>query len=842
MARLDASGGPFLEAWTVLVTSPVIWGSFLKVSLALVLVAAGVWIGVMAAGIIFSRVETGSDRNMAADLEAREHLRRGIELARQGLHDGAVAEFRKSISLSPENPDTHYHMGRSLLNLAIRGRAPLQEAVTALEEALRIDPFRDYVRIQLAEVYCLRRPNHFDPNKATALFEELLDRHPSRYEVRLRYAACLMNSEIRVSRRADPSRVLQDSAWTLDLVRFHVEKAIDQAPVDSEDALTARSLLADVLFRGGEFEQARGIFRYLIGEFGERGLDMELAWSTIGHAYYREEKYLEAVEPLRKAVDVSPTLARKWDLKLAYDKLGGYPADLPAFYRFPQREEKPPPSGPPDLAFSDIAGSLRINRYAGAGPTGWADYNGDGRFDLLACGCDTFCNLYRAEGKGFVDATIEAKLTRLEPGFASVWADYDNDGDYDFYIARNGWNGPAPNSLLRNNGDGTFTDVAGAAGVDDGGSSFNATWLDYDRDGWLDLLISNGVYLDGSTNQLFRNEGDGSFSNVTARAGLSEDPFAGTIGIAVGDYDDDGWLDIFYHGRLKPNRLYRNNRDGTFVDVTGQARVGGPGRENGYIAFFADFDSDGDLDIFTGCLAKWEEVLAGYAPGYREGPQDDIPRLYRNNGDGTFDDVSIEMGFHYPLGIMAGGVADVDNDGYLDIYLGTGSPDMRRLEPNIFYHNRGGLGFEDMTRHAGLGGLGKGHGITFLDWDGDGDLEIYAEYGGFFHGDFWENAFYLNEKGNRNNWLSIRLEQLDLNRDAVGGRVTVRAGKLSQTQHVLAGSGFGSTDPPILHFGLGKLKKVDRVEIVWPDGTRQSLDSLPVNRASIIRKPELPAR
>jgi hypothetical protein len=391
---------------------------------------------------------------------------------------------------------------------------------------------------------------------------------------------------------------------------------------------------------------------------------------------------------------------------------------------------------------------------------------------------------------------------------------------------------------MRNNGDGTFTDVASAAGVADGGSSFNATWFDYDRDGWLDLVMTNGVYLDGSTNRLYRNRGDGTFADVTSAAGLQEKPFAGTIGLAVGDIDDDGWLDVFFHGRSGPNRLYRNDGDGTFTDIAASAGVIGPREQDGYIAFLADLDSDGDLDIFTGSLAKWEQVLAGYEEGYEGAQLADNPRLYRNGGGGKFEDVSLDAGFHYPIGIMAGGVADLDNDGYLDIYLGTGNPELRRLEPNILYHNRGGVTFEDVTRYSGLGGLGKGHGITFLDWDGDGDLEIYAEYGGFFHGDFWRNAFYRNEAGNDNNWLSIKLEQAGGNHLAIGARVTVRAGDLVQARHLLAGSGFGSSDPPVLHYGLGRRSRVDGIEIRWPDGSVQTLGPRPVNRAMHIEKPE----
>ncbi len=769
-------------------------------------------------------------------VDSREHLRRGMELARQGLHDGAVAEFRRSIELYPKDPDAHFYLGRSLLELAKKQRAALSEVVREMEEALRLDPYRDYVRAQLADVYCMRMPNHFNPDKAVALFEELIARHTDRFEIRLRYAACLVNSEVRLARSDDPNRVPQDSAWTNDMVRFQVEKVLDQAPRDSEQTLHARLLLTEVLFRSGEWDQARAILEDMVTSYADRGLNLAPYWNTIGHCHWRRGDYKKAVEAFRKACDITPTLPFLWDLRLAFDMLGGYPKDLPERYRFPLREENYDRASPPNLKFTDIAPKLHINRYAGAGPASWLDYNGDGKFDLLACGCDTFCNLYRAQGDTFVDATVEAGLAKLEPGFGAPIADYDGDGDYDIYIARNGWNGPAANGLMKNNGDGTFTDVGAAAGAADKGSSFNGTWFDYDRDGRLDLVITNGVYLDNSTNQLYRNRGDGTFANVTAAAGLTEAPFAGTIGVAVGDYDDDGWLDIFYHGRMEPNRLYHNNRDGTFTDMAARAGVVGPGKQNGYIAFFADFDSDGDLDIWTGSLAPWEQVLAGYRPDYKLGSLDDLPRFYRNNGDGTFADNSLTSGFRYPHGIMAAGVGDLDNDGYLDIYLGTGNPELRRLEPNNFYHNRGGRTFEDLSRFTGLGCLGKGHGITFLDWDGDGDLEVYKELGGFFHGDFWENRFYLNEAGNKNNWLQVRLQQPGKNHDAVGARVTIKAGSLNQTQQVIAGRGFGSTDPPTLHFGLGQANKVERLQIRWPDDTRQVMESLPVNRYMLIKR------
>lgn len=777
-------------------------------------------------------------QNAGGSVEAREHLRRGIELARQGLHDGAVAELRSAVEGLPSDPDVWFHLGRSLLEVARENRTPLRPAIDALEKALRLDPSRDFVRVQLAEVYGQRIPGSFQPEAAIRLYEELIKRHPDSPEAHLNLATWLITAEIRLARTGDPHRVLQDSAWTMDLARFHLEKAIDMAPRESDTSIEARTFLGEVQFRSGEWDAARAIYEQLIAQLSQRGGSANLApaWNTIGHCRWRRKQYTGALEAFRKAYDLTPSLAHLWDIKTACDELGGCPPGLPERYIFPLRDEIYDRSAPPALKFSDIAPKLHINKLAGAGPAGWADYDGDGRYDLIACGCDTFCTLYQAQGDSFTDATIKAGLARTEPGFGSVWGDYDNDGDADLYIARNGWNGPAPDSLLRNNGDGTFTDVAAKTGVADPGSGFNPTWVDYDRDGWLDLIVSNGVYIDGSTNQLYHNNKDGTFANVTRQAGLAEEPHFGTIGVAVGDYDDDGWVDIFYHGRMTTNRLYRNNHDGTFTNVAAKAGVAGPGTQNGYIALLVDFDSDGDLDIFTASLAPWEHVLAGYRPDYKPGPLDNIPRFYRNKGDGTFADESLTSGLRYPLGVMSGSAADLDNDGYPDILLGTGNPELRRQEPNIFYHNRGGRGFEDLTRLTGLGSLCKGHGVTFLDWDRDGDLDSFVELGGFFHGDWCESAFYLNEQGNRNHWLGIKLSQPELNRHAIGARVTVRAQGLASTQHLTAGRGFGSTDPPELHFGLGKRTRADSVEIRWPDGTSQTLAGVKADQTIEVRR------
>jgi hypothetical protein len=212
------------------------------------------------------------------------------------------------------------------------------------------------------------------------------------------------------------------------------------------------------------------------------------------------------------------------------------------------------------------------------------------------------------------------------------------------------------------------------------------------------------------------------------------------------------------------------------------------------------------------------------------------PRLHRNNGDGTFTDVSVEAGFVHPIGVMGANVADLDNDGDTDVYFGTGDPKIGRMEPDRFYRNNGDGTFTDMTFAVGLGNTGKGHGVTFIDLDGDGDLEIYAPEGGFWHGDPYPNALYLNKQTTGNHWLHVDLVGRESNRDAVGTRLTVMAGGRRVYREIYGGRGFGSSDSPTVEFGLGPATRVDSLELVWPSGKTQTFRDLPVDRRILIEE------
>ena len=396
-------------------------------------------------------------------------------------------------------------------------------------------------------------------------------------------------------------------------------------------------------------------------------------------------------------------------------------------------------------------------------------------------------------------------------------------------------------NLLFHNDHGKFVNVSKKSGADDSGSGFVALWGDFDNDGWLDLVVANGVLKDGSVTQIYRNNRDGTFTNVTKAAGLNEPPEWGAIGIALGDYDKDGRLDLLINGRdAAPNRLYHNDGGWHFTEVARKAGVVQP-PHNGFVCFFVDYNNDGWPDILTTSLAPWEATVEGlrkgYAPARTGAIHLDASRLFRNNGDGRFTDVTFESKLYYPTGTMGAGVADLDNDGFVDLYLGTGDPQMSRLEPNRFFHNNGDGTFSDLTRYVGFARPGnKGHGVAFVDIDDDGDLDVFAQLGGHYPGDHAYNAFYRNLKGNGNNWLEVDLRGVKSNRFAVGAQVTVKAGDLLVYREVKGGEGFGATSPYRQHFGLGRKTRVDSLDIRWPSGVRQQFAALDPNQIIAIKE------
>ncbi|PYV18322.1 MAG: hypothetical protein DMG07_04180, partial [Acidobacteria bacterium] len=390
----------------------------------------------------------------------------------------------------------------------------------------------------------------------------------------------------------------------------------------------------------------------------------------------------------------------------------------------------------------------------------------------------------------FSDRTREAGLIGITGGLNIVHADYDNDGYPDVLVLRGAWLGELgrhPNSLLRNNRDGTFEDVTVRAGLLSFHPTQVAAWGDYDNDGWIDLFIGNeSVTLPGIWNmirirpeelpevlprpkrhrcELFHNNGDGTFTNLAKEAGLDLVGFV--KGAAWGDYDNDGRLDLYVSFVNERNRLFRNKGPAGFEDVTAKAAAAGP--VFSFPTWFWDYDNDGWLDIYVADVTADQlrsprksvaSVAADYLGVPREAP---IQSLLHNNGDGTFRDVTREVGLDKVMYAMGANFGDLDNDGWPDMYVGTGNPDFRTLVPNRMFRNEGGRFFQDVTTSGGFGHLQKGHGVAFGDIDNDGDQDIYVVMGGGFPGDVARNALFLNP-GHGNHWITLVLEGVKSNR------------------------------------------------------------------------------
>jgi hypothetical protein len=466
-----------------------------------------------------------------------------------------------------------------------------------------------------------------------------------------------------------------------------------------------------------------------------------------------------------------------------------------------------------------------VDAYDLAGGVAVEDFDGDGLLDVVTSSMDprTPLRFFRNTGQGgFEPRAEEAGLSEQLGGLNVLTADYDGDGDFDLLVLRGAWLkdlGQIRNSLLRNDGSGRFTDVTHQAGLArPARPSQAAVWGDFDGDGDLDLFVGNESRREiGSPpggefpSQLFRNDGDGSFTDVAGAAGVTNDRYC--KGVTAGDYDNDGDLDL-YVSNTGPNRLYRNDGGGRFRDVALEAGVVEPAGHS-FAAWFFDVDNDGWLDLFVG---PYEASLVDIANDYLGRTSiGERPRLYRNER-GRFRDVTRGAGLQKVCLPMGANFGDLDGDGFLDVFLATGGPSYALLVPNRTFLNDGRGGFREVTRTGGFGHLQKGHGVAFADLDEDGDQDVYNQLGGFFRGDAYRNALFLNP-GRGHRWLKLRLVGAASPRSGVGARIRVVVdtprGVREIHRAVGSVSSFGGS-PLRQEIGLGDARAVRRVEIRWP--------------------------
>lgn len=677
-----------------------------------------------------------------------------------------------------------------------------------------------------------------DPNKPQpriAYYEVLLTRNlPLHEQIAVRME--LGNEQLRAGRSEQAVNTLEE------LVR-RTQSSLDQIPIPLQAAIHQELALA--YLRLGEQENCIGMHNPVSCNFPLRGE---------GGVHKNTRGAEGAVREYTRVLQLNPTsdIAR-WLLNIAYMQLGKYPEGVPKRWLAPPDLFK----SEADLGyFPDVAGIVGIHAMELSGGAVVEDFDGDGLLDIMisSSGPGDHMHFFHNNGDGtFSDRTKEAGLEDETGGLNLVLTDYNNDGHPDVLVLRGAWwgkFGEYPLSLLRNNGDGTFDDVTEEAGLLTSGPTQAAAWADYDGDGWLDLFIGRESKPgDVHASQLFHNNHNGTFTLVkspNAAPGKLGVNLGYVKGVTWGDYNNDGLPDLYVSTMFGQSFLFRN--DGPedpahpdpahwrFSDVTNASGLGG--KRYTFPTWFFDYDNDGWLDIFAGgySTTSMEDVGAFELGKPNKGS---VSHLFHNNHDGTFTDAPKALGLDRAITAMAGNFGDLDNDGWLDVYLGLGDPNYESLLPKRMFRNDRGQHFLDVTTSGGFGNLQKGHAIAFADIEDSGNEDIFEELGGAYPGDFFMPVLYRNP-GHTNHWVTLMLEGVRSNRAAFGARikVTINDGGHVRSIYRAVGSvsSFGG-NPMRQHIGLGKATTIQEIEIWWPaSGTRQHFHNVAVNRDYSIRE------
>ncbi len=534
----------------------------------------------------------------------------------------------------------------------------------------------------------------------------------------------------------------------------------------------------------------------------------------------------------------------QWLLNMAYLAIGGYPDSIPKRYLIPNLA---PRANDPFPLFPNIATQVGLAVTGLAGGLSVDDFDRDGYLDLFitSWGITEPIHLFLADGRGgYVDQTAKSGLDGIVGGLNTVNADYDNDGDVDILVLRGAWLGEAgkyPKSLLRNRGDGTFEDVTFASGLLSFHPTQTASWADFNLDGHVDLFIGNESYansLGGPSHrsELWLNNRNGTFSEISAKVGINLDEFV--KGVVWGDVNNDGLPDLFASVLYGRNKLFMN-RGGASIDTwrfeENSAVAGVELPITSFPTWFWDFDQDGWEDLLVLSYDVNSPLAEMAAREYLGLPLETVQKgkkiavesshLYKNNSDGTFSDVTQRVGLaDKVIYAMGSNFGDLDNDGWLDFYVGTGNPDLRSVIPNRMFHSVNGKSFDEVTLPGGFGHIQKGHATAFVDLDRDGDQDIYMVLGGAYQGDRATSVLFENPVWAANKWIKLELEGRTANRLGIGARVELdvidASGAARTVRRTLnTGGSFGAGSLQ-LHVGLGRATRIREVRIQWPDSAR----------------------
>ena len=451
--------------------------------------------------------------------------------------------------------------------------------------------------------------------------------------------------------------------------------------------------------------------------------------------------------------------------------------------------------------FQDVSSQAGINNTGKNYGVAIGDYDNDGHEDIYVSRHNSSNLLYRNNGDGtFTDVAPQAGVAHQGATTCSVWGDIDNDGDLDLYLG----NRDEPNLLYLNNGDGTFTDISESSGVNTLYRTRAVLFGDIDKDGFIDLYVANMT----AYNYMFRNNGDLTFTDITEESNTQD--FGVAMGSLFFDYDNDGDLDLYLtHDANQPYILYQNDGAGRFTDVSAQSNANYAGQGMGVDV--GDANNDGFLDIYITNL---------YANA-----------LLLNNGDGTFSEITAEAGVG-DLGMGWGTLwLDCDNDGRSDIYVSNDS--YFSPYPNLLYQNMGDNTFQSIGQNSPLASMYGGYGAASADFNNDGQVDIFLANNGNDG-----NQLFMNRNNTGNNWVKVKLRGNQSNRAAIGARVEIEAGGKKMIDEVTAGASYASQSSFVLHFGLAEAEVADRLRIRWPSGLVEEFEHLDVNTSYIVNEGE----
>ena len=650
------------------------------------------------------------------------------------------------------------------------------------------------------------------------------------------------------------NRVVFGSLFLLETQYFENRIAVQEAfesrirSMDEADRAKAWVQYGLILLQVGEFEKVVSLF----AEQGDQPVSMDPGLSyAMAAALWRLERHQEAHAHALRAAEQLPggmveVPQSNYDalrlLALVEMSLFG-----PEFYEkasellHTERAKELFASDASDVPFEPVGQKLGVDGHFGPGVHAFIDFDGDGWEDLLLEGLFNRPQLFRNDTKGGFEPV--SSLDQAGCGYVSVVADFTGDGEFDIYRHGFAYHAPVPPTLLAGDGALAFSDATEGSGIREAAGGpwvgMSPAAADFDLDGDLDLGIAHQM----GPSRLLRNDGNGRFEDVSEL--LHNEPnIQGRppmqFGFCWGDIDNDGWPDAARsgHGWI---RLARNNGDGTFEEITQKAGLTNEDRWYRQ-CFFTDIDNDNDVDLWVSSVTAMNKHGYKNFPlwterGWSDAAEEAVTTVFLNNGDGTFTDMGSSAGFH-ALDIMGGSRADWNNDGWMDILGGPGGPMIGMTLPILFYENNQKGAFELKSPLLEPSLWSKLHGSGWGDYNRDGALDLVTNNGGITPGDEFRTQLWRNT-GNDNNWLILRLDATSegTNTHAVGARVTVTAGDLTQTRELWVGDGLLSSNYR-LHFGLGQNTAIDKVVIRWPNREHAEtvLTDVPINKALVVNE------